>query len=80
MTCISITLPKGDGKLLESLFLSEGRMKPAFPLSFEIKNGVTYRIWHIGEEDTQVEAFIPAGLEWSWTTEEVEEKKPFADF
>ena len=80
MTCLKIKIPRGDEQLMESLFLSEGRMKPAFPMSFEIKKGVTYRVWHIGEEDPQVEDFIPAGLEWTWAETKVEKTKLFEDF
>jgi|8_EtaG_2_1085327.scaffolds.fasta_scaffold05071_3 hypothetical protein len=81
MTVLKITIPRGDEQLMESLFLSEGRMLPAFPMSFEVNDGLTYRVWHIGEEDPEVLQFIPEGLDWAWwCAAEDEEKEPFEDF
>ena len=79
MTCLTIVLPRGDENLLTKLFLAEKRMEPAFPMTFEVKNGKTYRIWHIGEKDAQVASFVPPKLEWEWTTEYAKEE-PFEDF
>ena len=79
MTCLSITCPKGEYDLLVELFLAEKRMEPAFPMSFEIKNGKTRRVWHVGEKDPQVASFVPKELEWEWTTESIE-KEPFEEF
>ena len=78
-TVLTITCPKGEDDLLVELFLAEKRMEPAFPLSFEVKNGKTYRVWHVGVQDDWVESFVPEKLEWEWTTESIE-KEPFQEF
>ena len=79
MTYLVITLPRGDEDLLTQLFLAEKRMDAIFDMSFEVRNGKTYRIWHVGVQDDWVESFVPEKLEWEWTTESIE-KEPFEEF
>ena len=87
MTYLVITLPRGDEDILTQLFLSEKRMgesstrwpRKVFDMTFEVRDGKTYRIWHVGVQDDWVESFVPKDLEWEWTTESIE-KEPFEEF
>tara|TARA_R100001509_G_scaffold162448_2_gene134076 strand:+ start:630 stop:869 length:240 start_codon:yes stop_codon:yes gene_type:complete len=79
MTYLVISLPRGEEDLLTQLFLAEKRMEPAFSMSFEVKNGKTYRVWHVGVQDDWVESFVPKELKREWATESIE-KEPFEEF
>tara|TARA_R100001015_G_C4540077_1_gene104316 strand:+ start:489 stop:728 length:240 start_codon:yes stop_codon:yes gene_type:complete len=79
MTYLVISLPRGEEDLLTQLFLAEKRMDAIFDMSFEVRNGKTYRIWHVGVQDDLVESFVPKELKWEWTTGSIE-KEPFEEF
>ena len=97
MTYLVITLPRGDEDLLTQLFLAEKRMgesstrwpRKVFDMTFEVRDGKTYRIWHTGDGSSQgdyhedwkkqIISHIPSKLEWKWATENPK-KEPFEDF
>ena len=78
---VRILLPGGQATdLTTDLFLIERRSNYAFPMSFEVDRGTTFRRWHINEDDIPLkyvknpyeeslkqwcEDVIPDGLSWS---------------
>jgi len=96
MISLKIKIPRGDDKLMEKLFLAEGNYmlqtygerSPVVSMSFEVKDGATYRLWHINDtlvkHDARIQEYyenqVPAGLEWEWVEPQLEELEPFEDF
>ena len=103
MISLKIKIPRGEDKLMEKLFLAEGNytMKyekqnlsmphlrsPVVSMSFEVKDGATYRLWHINDplvkHDARIQEYyesqVPAGLEWEWVEPQLEELEAFEDF
>lgn len=84
---VSITLPRGNDKAAEELFLAEGRMQfdAVRKMSFSVVDDMTYRCWHIVPEFWDdntidwIQEIIPPGLEWSFRLD-IPEIPPDEDF